>query len=283
MYNPTFVPGHNLPFPQLSPRIQATAFSNGALVHHTRFSILFSQVRHFAIATAHNIDGETTLAEGTIPRRNRFRLDPDIPRLIQVDNDRGYRSNLWDRGHLVRRASLHWGAQGEAETADSESFFWSNIAPQHERLHDTAWGDIEDWMLELADNGDRRAAIFRGPVLSEDDPHITNRPGEEPVQIPAGFWKIIAIRHNQNLRAAAFLVWQRDFDSANPVDFDPVLEQVRITTLEYLTGLSFLSLWAADPLRFGVQFDNVPRRASIRAGSARIRATAITRKADILL
>ena len=112
-------------------------------------------------------------------------------------------------------------------------------------------------------------------MLSVDDPVLINEPGERPLQIPAGFWKIVALRHEGALRIAAFLVWQRDFDRAAPVTFDPVLEQVRLTTIEFLTGLSFAGLWDADPLRpsdgplaFG---EEVPQSRPItaRPGAAR--------------
>ena len=37
------------------------------------------------------------------------------------------------------------------------------------------------------------------------------------------------------MRSAGFLVWQRDYDSEEPLPFEPVLEQVRLTTIEVLT------------------------------------------------
>ena len=61
-----------------------------------------------------------------------------------MDNNRGYRNNPWDRGHLVRRRAMHWGDLDLAELSDSESFYWTNIAPQHRQLHHTAWGKIEN-------------------------------------------------------------------------------------------------------------------------------------------
>ncbi len=249
-YDPKFIAGENIELPAIAPRIRATAFDGGLPIDHPRFSIVFSQERGFAIFTAHNIDGRTIIPAGTIARTDSFRLDTKVPRELQIDNDRGYRENPWDRGHLVRRRSLHWGDEAEARSADRDSYFWTNIVPQHERLHDTAWGDIEDFMFEIADSTDKRACVFQGPVLTPDDPVLTNRPGERPIQIPAGFWKIFSIRHRGRLRAACFLVWQRDYDDLN-LSFDPVLEQVRITTVEFLTGLVFPTVVRlADALRY---------------------------------
>lgn len=265
-YDPNFISGFTVPLPVLGSRVQSVAFNGRLPIDHTRFSIFFNQERGLLIAGAHNIDGAAMIPEGRIERHG-FRLDPEVPSNLQVDNQRGYLHNRWDRGHMVRRRSLHWGNEDAAREADRQSSFWTNIAPQHEVLHDTAWGDIEDWMLAVSDDVDRRACVFTGPVLTLDDPEHANQPGEVPVRIPAGYWKIFSVKHHGTLRAAAFLVWQRDFDKAEPEDFDPVLEQVRLTTIEHLTGLSFAGLREADPLHFGTGID-------LRAASRRVSATA---------
>lgn len=256
-YNPTFIAGFNIPLPSLIPRIQAVAFNGGLPIEHPRFSVIFNQERGFAIATGHNIDGNTIIPKGTIKRKDSFRFDTKVPNQLQVDNDQGYKGsptpadNPWDRGHLVRRRSLHWGNEAEARIADKDSYFWTNIVPQHEDLHDSAWGDIEDFMLQVANDSNKKACVFQGPILTPDDPLHTNMPGEDPIQIPAGFWKIFCIKHQSKLRAACFLVWQRDFDDLD-LSFNPILEQVRITTIEYLTGLIFPAVVRqADALQFG--------------------------------
>jgi len=247
-YDPDFISGAHVALPNLSDRVTASAFNGGNFVDHARFSLAFNAARGFAAVTAHNIDGSAIL--DTQQTSRSFKLDPLItPRTIQVGNDRGYKNNPWDRGHMVRRKSMSWGNENEAAKAERESDFYSNICPQHENLHDDAWGSIEDWMLERAEDN-RAACVFTGPVFTEDDPEITNMPGQSPIQIPAGFWKIISIRSSGELRCAAFLVWQRDYDDPNPLAFSPVLEQVRITTIEVLTGLSFPGLRKFDPLLF---------------------------------
>jgi endonuclease G len=250
-YDENFIGGDPVRLPTLTSRLSGLAFNSGAPVEHERFSLIFHESRRLAICTAHTIDGSTLIPEGRIPRKDRFRFDDQVDREIQVGNERGYVNNAWDRGHLVRRRSLHWGNEEDARRADSESYFWTNIAPQHERLHHTAWGPIEDWMLGRAEGDLQRAAVFTGPVMTPDDPVHQNGPGEEPIQIPAGFWKIVVIPFQGRRTVAAFLVWQRDHDSENPVSFSPFLEQVRLTTIEFLTDLSFTDLRELDPLRFG--------------------------------
>lgn len=256
-----FIQGVEIPLPTLAPHLRSKAFGGGAPIHHTRFSIIFHQERGLALATAHNIDGATLIDSGVIERRNNFRYDPDVPRAVQMSNRRGYADyrvdgvpvivNPWDRGHLVRRRSVQWGDLETATQADRESFYWTNIAPQHYRLHDTAWGTIEDWMLAAADESERQASVFTGPILMDSDPVHQNHPDEPAIQIPAGFWKIMAIKHRDQLAAAGFVVLQSDYDSDQPAEFSPTLEQVRISFIELLTGLSFGRLKHAEPLHFG--------------------------------
>ena len=264
-YDPNFISGAHIALPKLSDRVTASAFDGGDFVDHSRFSLAFNAERGFALVTAHNIDGSAILDQQQSSRS--FKKDPRItPKSIQVGNDRGYKHNPWDRGHMVRRKSMSWGNKAEAATAERESDFYSNICPQHGNLHDDAWGKIEDWMLERAESN-QAACVFTGPVFTADDPEITNLPGQLPIQIPAGFWKIISIRNSGQLRCAAFLVWQRDYDDPNPLPFSPVLEQVRITTIEVLTGLSFPDLRKFDPLLFDASQDLVSsqREAGIAA------------------
>ncbi|HNP64305.1 MAG TPA: DNA/RNA non-specific endonuclease [Woeseiaceae bacterium] len=292
-YDEQFIQGHTIPFPSLAPSIQTAAFDNGSPIEHPRFSIVFNRDRGFAIATAHNIDGGTVIAEGVIQRNDAFRFDTQVPNDIQVDNDRGYRgvpnaaANPWDRGHLVRRRSMHWGDETQARAADRDSFFWTNIVPQHENLHDTAWGNIEDFMLDIAIDAEKRACVFQGPILTPDDPVRTNMPGELPIQIPAGFWKVFCILHQNRLRAACFLIWQRDYDQLE-MSFNPVLEQVRITTIEYLSGLIFAeNIRRADALLFSTAAQPLTADAQAAGAGAprrrRLPGNAILKPADIVL
>lgn len=246
-YQPNFLSGHSVPLPIPSARIKTQAFEEGEFVHHSKHSLMFNEERGFAICAAHNIDGET-LGEDQLSNRS-FKADPKIrPTTIQVLNDQGYKHNPWDRGHLARRKSLSWGeTDEEIRTAELESDYYSNIVPQHENLHDDAWGEIEDWMLDRILDGQKRACVFTGPVLTPEDP-VYQAPSQDPIQIPAGFWKIMVILDGGQIKSAAFLVWQRDYDSDEPLSFSPILEQVRVTTIEMITGLSFQDLAKFDAI-----------------------------------
>jgi endonuclease G len=93
----------------------------------------------------------------------------------------------------------------------------------------------------------------------------------------------LAIKHQGELKTAAFLVWQRDFDRPVLLKFEPFLEQVRVTTIEFLIGVSFASLRDADALQFGAMFDEREGTRYFRADSAKTRSAAITFPGDIII
>lgn len=272
-YDPNFIPGESVPLPVPGSAILNTIFGQD-WVHHSRHSLLFNIDRGFAFVAAHNIDGATLPASQHTSRN--FRFDPLVqPNNLQVDKNQGYREsddgafgpNPWDQGHLARRKSLSWGNIADAISAERESDFWTNIVPQHNNLHSSAWGPVEDWVLERVEEGAQRACVFTGPVFTNDDPVHQNNVNEQPIQIPAGFWKVITVKLEGSMRSAGFLIWQRDYDSALPVSFSPVLEQVRLTTIEVLTGLSFPTLRGFDPLLFNTD------------GQARMLSASVARQA----
>jgi endonuclease G len=102
--------------------------------------------------------------------------------------------------------------------------------------------------------------------MTPDDPFHRNDADELEFQVPAGFWKVMVVPHRGARTVAAFLVWQRDHDSEHPVSFAPFLEQVRLTTIEFLTGLSFPALRHLDPQRFGERTRSLAPPGAPRSG-----------------
>lgn len=280
-YDPDFISAAHIPLPELLPGAVEQAYQAGLPVEHTHHSVVFNQLRGLAVYSAHNVLGDQ-LVSG-IDRRS-FTLDPLVPKALQIDNNRGYKGiptqhdNPWDAGHLARRLGVHWPDEATAKQAERETAHWTNIAPQHHRLNQGPWLDVEDWLLELADENDKRMSVFTGPIFTPTDLDWTNDTAELPIKIPSGYWKVAVLCHNSELCAAAFLIWQMDVHPSpsdfDPESFDPILEQVRVLTIEHLAGISFgNTIRAADPLHFG------------RSASAPVpaRMGEITEKADICL
>jgi len=208
-YSPSFV-GAPVPLPTLAdPGVDADALSIGGrtVLDYTHFSLSMSRSRRFARWVAWNIDG------GSLRRLSRsglrFRKDRRIPADAQVGNDL-YANNALDRGHIARRADLVWGTLAEARKANSDSFYFTNITPQHAEFNQSAangiWGGLEDAIFEDVDVADLRISVIGGPIFSDNDPLYRG------VALPRQFWKVVYFREAgaSSLEAKAFVLTQAD-------------------------------------------------------------------------
>lgn len=214
------------------------------LLDYTHFSLQMHRTRRLASWVAWNIDGLTLFTGDSISRSGEdFRADPRIPEAQQTLDD-VYAGNELDRGHVARRSDLLWGSLAEARQANSDSFFFTNITPQHQDFNQSGrggvWGLLENAVLAQEGLSDRRLTLFAGPVLSDDDP-----PYRDLVQLPREHWKVVAYRLDGEPRFRCFLLSQ-DLDGVAELDFLDEFDTylVPLEMLEARTRLTFPSLRA---------------------------------------
>ena len=158
--------------------------------------------------------------------------------------DELYASNPIDRGHLARRADLCWGTNAEANQANRDSFFFSNITPQHERFNqgqrNGLWGRLEDAIFEDVKVADLRVSLLGGPILRQSDPIFRQIP------IPVEFWKLVAYRDDvdDTNKVRAFILTQRnlldDLTEPESLELDEFkVFQVPLTRIQTETGIRF--------------------------------------------
>jgi endonuclease G len=161
----------------------------------------------FARWVAWNIDGTSTkrLSRNGIP----FIKDPDVPTEYQVGNEL-YVNNDLDRGHIARRQDLLWGSMEDARRANVDSFFYTNMTPQHKAFNQSGsggiWGSLENAIYEDPEVYELRLSLLGGPVLRDDDREYRG------VKVPKDFWKVIYFRESEDgpLRVKAYMLTQRD-------------------------------------------------------------------------
>ena len=216
----------------------------GVGLDYTHFSLAQNTARRLAWWVAWNIDGDRLLPGDSISRSGiRFRPDPRLPLDAQT-RDAVYVDNRLDRGHVARRADLLWGPLDEAQQANSDSFFFTNITPQmddfnQERLGGS-WGLLEAAVLSEEGLVPRRLTLFGGPVLAADDPDYRGL-----VQVPREHWKVIVYRLEGELRFRCFVLTQQIDPDLRGVtgyldDFDTYA--VSLADPEARTGLAFPGL-----------------------------------------
>lgn len=230
------------------PRLSNTNFNdafklNGApVIHYTHFSLSLSRSRRFPFWVAWNIDG------GRLRRFSRrgltFDFDPRIPEDVQV-GDQLYAGNRLDRGHIARRADLVWGGNDEAQKANRDSFFFTNITPQMDNFNQSGaggiWGKLEDAVFEEVEVDDIRISVFGGPVLRNDDRVYRG------LKIPREFFKVLVYIDEGQLKAKAFLLTQ-NLDLLALLDLNQFkVFEVTLSEVEQRCGLTFPnSLKASD-------------------------------------
>ncbi|MEE1620042.1 DNA/RNA non-specific endonuclease [Zafaria sp. J156] len=252
-YDPGFL-GPAIEPPARAGEGAAVAYDDGEVVPYAHFSLSMHGARRLARWVAWNIDG------GGLMRLNRtgirFTKDRRVPAGHQA-GDELYSANRLDRGHIARRADLLWGGREEAEAANRDSFYFTNIAPQLDDFNQSSrqgvWGRIEDALFEDVEVQGLRASVFGGPVFHDDDRVYRGVP------IPREFWKLVAFLHDDHLTARAFLLTQ-NLSVLEALEIDEFRTyQVSVAELEDRTGLRFdAPLHDADTL--AVTADDALRR-----------------------
>ncbi|WP_440710240.1 DNA/RNA non-specific endonuclease [Herbiconiux sp. YIM B11900] len=223
---------------------------------YTHFTVLLDADRRLAAATAVNIDGRllTDLARG-----DDWHLDPRVPADEQAGPELYARNDL-DRGHLVRRRDPVWGPDAVARRANTDTFAYTNAAPQAAEFNQSKelWNGLEDHVLAYAQAGQLKLSVFTGPVFDPSDQVYRG------IRIPQWFWKVAAWYDvgRDRLAAAGFLLEQTvqlseiDLESAAGArapapDATAALGpfrtfQLPVADIVHSTGLAMPELVAAD-------------------------------------
>ncbi|MET0251981.1 MAG: DNA/RNA non-specific endonuclease [Novosphingobium sp.] len=261
-----------LPTPR-RPRELATLDDGGWLVPYHHFSLAMHKRRRLALFTAANVDARPAAKTPEPGRRytrdalgglgandqEKWFSDPRLRGTEQLPDkfftkDRG----SFDKGHIVRREDVAWGATyAEVQAANGDTFFTTNCSPQVAKFnrsnHADNWGALED--LVAKQGRTERYCLFAGPVLKDSDRIFagTDERGAADVRIPQAYWKVVVAHTGGKLQVYAFVLKQdlSDTDLEFSVPAQWKRQQVSLKALEdELGSLDFADeLHAAD--RFG--------------------------------
>ena len=189
-------------------------------------------------------------------RRNNWRVDSRFGD-NQLDN-RYYRRNVWDRGHLYARFLAAWGDSArEAQISADETFYYTNSCLQHMNLNQDEWLALEERILEISSIKSGKVSVFTGPIFDRDVVRYLMVDSEKPAPIPSAFYKVAFYRLSDGtLRTSAFIVEQdsmttKDRSGRTALEEGLRLFQVTTSEVEERTGLIFDSvLYESNPLFF---------------------------------
>lgn len=248
-YDPDFLPNEPVDLPAAGvadvEKDYAPTKTGESVRPYTHFSLAMSASRRFCRWVAWNIDGNglQQLTRSGID----FKVDDAYDPKHQVD-DSLYSNNPLDRGHIARRADLLWGSREEAERANLDSFFFTNITPQLDEFNQSSqhglWGALEDAIFEDTEVDALRVSVFAGPIF-----HDTDMP-YRGILVPRRFWKVVAYVEAGALKAKAFVLTQDNLEAQlDSLGLEPFkLYQVTLSDLEATTGLAYGRLAQADTM-----------------------------------
>lgn len=172
-------------------RMLPTSSFKDQVVHHYAYSLAYSEPHEQArwVSYMHT----RSRNRGTVERSNDFAEDPMVTTHSATTQD--YTKSGFSRGHLCPAGDMKWDT-----TAMRESFYMSNMSPQHAQFNNGVWKRLEGKMRHWANVYDT-IFIVTGPVLSDDDETIGRH---NTINVPQTFYKVVYVPSKQ--QAIAFLV-----------------------------------------------------------------------------
>jgi DNA/RNA endonuclease G (NUC1) len=159
--------------------------------------------------------------------REKWLTDPRLPQQDQLP-DVFYTKDggNFDKGHVVRREDMCWGASRDLIVrANGDTFHVTNCTPQVAGFNQSLrgednWGDLENEIRKQAKA--EKLSVLAGPILADDDKFFEGRDvfGPIRIQIPREFWKVVLANDNGKLAVYAFILQQ---------DLQNIPEEFRVT------------------------------------------------------
>ncbi len=196
------------------------------VIHHTAYSLGYDEKHEQARWVMHAILPD--IATGNVSRTNDFRVDPLVSTGTAVKADYWYSG--YDRGHLAPSADFRW-----SQKALSESYFYSNMAPQKPELNREKWAELENLIRDYVLKHNEKLYVVTGGILTEGLPTMQNEGRKNEVSIPEVFYKVIMDTEGKDKRAIGFLV-------PNGTCNYPIMSYaVSVDSVESITGIDFFN------------------------------------------
>jgi len=195
--------------------------TTGAIVNHDYYSLSYNEPFEQAEWVAYPLEKKHLTYDDR--KRPYFIEDPKVK--TKSADWRNYKGSGYDRGHLCPAGDRRF-----SEYAYNETFYTSNISPQNREFNAGVWNQLEiktrQWVKK---NGTH--FIITGGVLESGLDEI----GEEDVDVPRYYYKIIAKGSSDDIKAIAFLMENKP--SSKPIE----KFVVTIDNIEKRTGIDFFS------------------------------------------
>lgn len=203
------------------PSYALPSSTTGAIVKHDYFSLSYSESFEQAEWVAYALEKQHLTYDDR--KRPYFIEDPKVK--TKSADWRNYKRSGYDRGHLCPAGDRRF-----SEFAYNETFYTSNISPQNREFNAGVWNQLENktrqWVKKYGTH-----YVITGGVLENGLEEI----GDEDVDVPRYYYKILAKGSAENLKAIAFLMENKP-SSKRIEEFVVTIDEV-----EKRTGIDFFS------------------------------------------
>lgn len=191
------------------------------IIRHSGYTVSYNKDLRIPNWVSYELTRRETI--GKEKRNDRFIADPLVKGVSATNED--YSRSGYDKGHMAPAADMKW-----SNTAMKESFYFSNICPQHPQLNRRGWKKLEEKIRDWA-AADSAIIVICGPVIRKQAKTI----GKNKVVVPQQFFKVVLSPFVKPMRAIGFL-----FNNEQCVD--PLSTYtVTIDSIERLTNMDFFA------------------------------------------
>lgn len=191
------------------------------IIRHTGYTVSYNKELKLPNWVSYELTREET--KGKEKRNNRFIADPLVKGIIATNAD--YARSGYDKGHMAPAADMKWSPQ-----AMKESFYFSNMCPQHPQLNRRGWKNLEEKIRDWA-IADSAIIIICGPIITKQPKTI----GKNKVAVPQQYFKVILSPFVRPMRAIGFLFNNRQ--ALEPLS----TYAVTVDSIERLTNMDFFA------------------------------------------
>lgn len=162
------------------------------MIHYTAMDVSFNPTLHIPNWVAWELTANET--DGKTDRKQTFTPDENISGCA---THKDYSNSGYSRGHMIPAADVKW-----SKKAMEESFYTTNVCPQHKNLNNKAWKKLEEKCRVWAEI-DSALVIVCGPILTDE---ITEYIGKTKVAVPKRFFKVILSPYANPPRGIGFIM-----------------------------------------------------------------------------
>ena len=191
------------------------------IIRHSGYTVSYNKDLKIPNWVSYELTREET--KGKEKRGNRFIADPLVTGPIATNTD--YTRSGYDKGHMAPAADMKWSPE-----AMKESFYFSNMCPQHPQLNRRGWKNLEEKIRNWA-IADSAIIIICGPIIEKQPKTI----GKNKVVVPQRFFKVVLSPFAKPIRAIGFLF-------NNEQAGEPLSSYVvTVDSIESLTNMDFFA------------------------------------------